>query len=80
LPFFPVILEDELLYSTLARYTVRRLVRRTRIGLGLSGKTYAPINYHFPTALEHLINILPYGHTHTVDDVIDKELIETFRY
>lgn len=71
-------LEDELLYSTLARYTVRRLVRRTGIGLGLSGKTYAPINYHFPTALEHLINILPYGHTHTVDDVIDKHTLFPF--
>lgn len=75
LPFFPVIHEDELLYSVLARYAAARSVSRSRIGLALSDKTNAPINYHFPTALDHLVSILPSGHPITADDLIDNHTL-----
>lgn len=78
LPFFPDLLEDELLYSALARYADRRKMRHSQLVYGLTGRQHHPIAYNLPTRIDHLITVIPSGHPYTSDQLLDHHTLLPF--
>jgi Tn7-like transposition protein D/TniQ len=70
--FFTDPLPDETLYSACARYGDRLgFPNRARATEQLFGSKYAIAAVDFPSGLDHLISVLPQGHAHTSDQLID---------
>jgi hypothetical protein len=68
--FFTDPLPDEILYSACARYSDRLdFPNRGRATEQLFGSKTAVVD--FPSGLDHLISVLPPGHVHTSDQLID---------
>jgi hypothetical protein len=78
LPFFPAPYQDELLYSVLARYADRRLMRHSQLLLGLTGRRNTSIAYNFPTRIDRLLSVLPPQHSFTADYFIDNHTLFPF--
>ena len=71
LTYFPVPYPDELFYSVIARYSdVMQYPSISAIFRELFGANKMP-SVLFARGLQHLVKILPEGHSYTVDRFID---------
>jgi TniQ/Tn7-like transposition protein D len=76
LGFFPTPYPDELLYSILARYYIWSSDTSPKSALkDLFGKTSVIATFDFPSHIESLVNNLPFGTKHSVENFIQQNTL-----